>query len=1339
MKMDFCSLKLRFYFLLPFYFAISCFANEMKLVSQTHFIPLNDNPKLKHAVVDAIVKDSDGYMWFGTQDGLFRYDGFNYKVFKPNNSPDSISHNSTYTLYVDSKERLWIGTVGGGLNLYLPESESFKSYRYDSNKNSISHDIVTSITEDKKGILWIGTKGGGLNKFNPEDGIFEHFDEKSKPFALSNPDINALFFLKDSNSLLVATEKGIDQVFVNSGEVKSHKRVQNNKETKTQLNAFNGIAQLDELRVIVVGPLGVFTLNLQTTEFAELSELHPALAKFGWDAVIDKAGKLWISTFSAGVISCDLSVKKCAQHVFSQKNERSIAGDKVRDIYLDDEGLLWFGTMGAGVSRYNPKSEQFGHLSIEGVMGEHPDIWAIEELSNNRLLLGTFGHGLLSTSLSDNLIFSQSNLTNLEIGHNQIWWLKQTTSGDIWASSFGGGLFKIPEDNSSIINFKHNANSSNSLSFNYPWAIYEDADNMLWVGTYGRGLNKLNIETELFDRYVPSESDQASISYHQISAIFRDSKERLWIGTYGGGLNLFNEKSRSFTVFKNIESKNDSLPHNSVIAIVEDHQGNIWVGTEGGGIAKLVDDSNGKFIVLSEENGLKNNNIASLVFDNANQLWVSHNDGLSRYNPVTNILLNFSAADGLQSNVFNTNSAKKLSDGRLVFGGGQGINIFDPKEIKVILPPSTPVIQEVILVQGTNEEQRIELQSSNHFSYDVNYIKFNFSPKHFATSSKPKFRYRIAELSERWITQLSNDLILSGLKSGSYTLEIQASFNDEHWSDSSKYSFTIEPPYYQTKTAYAVYIAIIILFIILIIRIRTQQLKRNQYILEEKVLTRTEQLGNAIKQRDSLFEHMSHEFRTPLSLIVGPTEKLLTEDLSVSQRAAVTSVAANANRLHHLVEQLLSVAEVKSGITTYQTLLNEELIADFMARFNTVVEEKHINLNVQYDVKTPVAIKLSHDDVDTVISNLISNAIKYSPNGSKVTFSLACNDKQLEIKVADEGIGIECIDKVFDRYYREAEGTPGTGLGLTIVRDIVESSEGSVVVENNMNAGVTFTALLPIISVLPEDYTVIDQDNSHPLSQIAKMEKTILIVEDDIELQKFLKESLSEYVDVKVCDDGIKALAFLENNKLPDLILSDVQMPNMDGLTLCKQVKNNDMLNHIPFVFLSAQSAIKSQLAGYQAQGDDYIAKPFVHSVLIRKVINSLKTLDAYRAFVKTSLNGIESNKGSLKNTERVFIDKLNSAFSSVYSDTSIKSGDIASAMHVTEKTLLRKIESLTGETTSILLRNYRLMKALEKLKAGMSSKEAAFSSGFSSPAYFGKCFKDKYGVTPSNAEEVNS
>ena len=1310
----------------------------MKLVSQTHFIPLNDNPKLKHAVVDAIVKDADGFMWFGTQDGLFRYDGFNYKIFKPSDSQDSISHNSTYTLYVDSKERLWIGTVGGGLNLYLPESETFKTYRYDPNKNSISHDIVTSITEDKNGVLWIGTKGGGLNKFNPEDDFFEHFNEKSKTISLSNPDINALFYLKSSNSLLVATEKGLDQVFVNSGEVKSHKRVQNNNETKTQFNAFNGIAQLDEQRVVVVGPLGAFILNLQSSEFSDLSELHPVLANFGWDAVLDKSGKLWVSTFSAGVISCDLSVKKCAQHVFSQKNERSIAGDKVRDIYLDDEGLLWFGTMGAGISRYNPKSEKFGHLSVEGVTGEHPDVWAIEELSNNRLLLGTFGHGLLSTLLPDNLIFSQSNLTDLAVGHNQIWWLKQTTNGDIWASSFGGGLFKIPKDNSEIFNFKHDTNSSNSLSFNYPWAIYEDADNMLWVGTYGRGLNKLNIETELFDRYVPSENVQGSISYHQISAIFRDNKERLWVGTYGGGLNLFNEESRSFTVFKNIEGKNDSLPHNAVIAIVEDEQNNIWVGTEGGGIAKLIDDINGQFIIFNEENGFKNNNIAAMVFDNSNQLWVSHNDGLSRYNLFTNTLSNFSAAEGLQSNVFNTNSAKKLADGRLVFGGGQGINIFDPKDIKVLLPPSSPVIQDVILVQGTNEEKRIELQTSNHFSYDVNYIKFNFSPKHFATSSKPKFRYRIAELSIRWINQVSNALILSGLKPGSYTLEIQAGFNDKHWSDSSKYSFVIEPPYYQTKAAYAVYVAIIILFIILIIRIRTQQLKRNQCILEEKVLTRTEQLGNAIKQRDSLFEHMSHEFRTPLSLIVGPTEKLLTEDLSASQRAAVTSVAANANRLHHLVEQLLSVAEVKSGITMNQTLVNEELIAGLMTRFNTAVEEKHINLKVQYDEKTPVAIRLSHDDIDTVISNLISNAIKYSPKGSNITISLVCRDKQLEIKVADEGIGIECIVKVFDRYYREAEGTPGTGLGLTIVRDIVESREGSIVVENNMNAGVTFTVLLPIISALPEEQTVIDQDYSHPQIQLAKMDKTILIVEDDIELQKFLEESLSEYVNVKVCDDGIKAMAFLENNKLPDLILSDVQMPNMDGLTLCKQVKNNDMLNHIPFLFLSAQTAVRSQLAGYQVQADDYIAKPFVHSVLIRKVMNSLKTLDAYRTFVKTSLNGIQSNKDCLKSTERIFIDKLNSAFSSVYNDTSIKSGDIASAMHVSEKTLLRKIESLTGETTSILLRNYRLMKALEKLKTGMSSKDAAFRSGFASPAYFGKCFRDKYGVTPSNAEEVS-
>ena len=1346
-----------------------------------HFEHLTVEEGLSYNTVLSIYQDSRGFLWIGTYNGLDRYDGYKFIHYR-NSEEDStsISDSKIRALCEDNDGNIWVGTWSGGINKFLRDEEKFKRYRHNPDvPNSLSSDGILSICKDKSGNLWIGTEGGGLDYFDIKQESFYHY--------INNPD--------DPNSLGI---NSVSMVYLDKGGtlwcggkgglykfIKEEKR-------------FISINSTDD------NQQGICGKNVTTM-------------------MEDHLENYWIGTADGGLNKYNPSTNTSLCYLYDPSNPNSLSDIGVQSILEDSDGLFWLGNFNSGLILFDPQKGVFtnyrkeyndpGSLSDDG-------IYTIYEDKSHIIWIATWSGGINKYDKNkERFITYYHNPNNINsLSSNNVYGIYKDKSGILWVGTDGGGLNGIDEATHIFTHYRHNPENKSSISSDYVYSIGEDIDGNLWVATYDAGLNRFDRKTNNFQRYQHDPNDPASLGADGISQIFCDSYgdlwvgvynlgldrlkrngegfihyrnnpldshsvnskiytffedrfRNLWIGTYGGGLMMYNRKTDDFDFYNKNNSK-FSISSNIISSICEDLDGILWVGTGGNGFNRF--DRSKKIIKhYSEKDGLLNDIIYGILNDHNGNLWISTGKGISRFNIKNESFTNYDSRNGLQGNDFNQWSYYKARDGRMYFGGTKGFNVFNPDEIinnpyppKIVITNfmilHNPVAVgydslwgRTILEKSITETKRIEL---NH---DDNIISIEFAALDYHIPGKNKYAYYLEGFDKNWAHTDANHRLITytNLDPGEYTLKVNGSNSDGLWNKTGvSLKIIIHSPWWATWWSYILY-GLIFTFIFTgstRFYLNRQRL-RNQLVLEHEHAKKLEEIDEL---KSSFYANISHEFRTPLMLILGPVEKLISKLADEDGKKQAGLIKGNATRLLRLINQLLDLSKIEAGKLKLRASTGNiaQFIKGLAMEFESIAEQKDINLKLNFE-KEDIEAYFDKEKLEKIITNLMSNAVKFTQKGGTLTVSLSIIDHTLEIIVKDTGIGIpkSKLPKVFDRFYQvdgsQTREYEGTGIGLALTKELVELHKGQIFLDSEEGKWTEVSIYLPLGKEHLAEGERIEKDDTEEkeitLSEVEGVkekidkedtlaenlvDKTIvLVVEDNPDVREYIKDALIDVYHVEEAANGEQGLRKAEKY-IPDLIVSDIMMPKMDGYEMTRQIKKDEKTSHIPVILLTAKSDKASKLEGLGLGADDYLIKPFDTAELLVRIKNLIDTRKFLQEkFGHDTFVAHKIEKPKFSQIDEVFMGRIIGVIEKNISDEEFSIEDIATEIGMGRTQIYRKIKGLTGKSPSVYLRSVRLARAQEMIQRREATiSEISYKVGFSSPAYFSRCFKDEFGYSPS-------
>lgn len=1331
---------------------------------------------LSQSTVYAITMDADGFMWFGTRDGLNRYDSRNIKVYKKRANDDhSLSGNNVLCFYRDAGNRLWIGT-SEGLSIYNAELDNFIVSRNDpSDARSLSSNYVSSIVEDNQGNIWLATHGG-LNLVTSTTPLrfdtFAHHDDD--PESLIHNEVRTLFV--DSRGILwLGTTIGVSKVIRDSH---GNFKFENHTVFSDGLNGrswINCLAEDDDGNILIATEQeGIKVLDRKSgrISIAKFSGISPRPIENV--RVLKRIGdKLWIGGLE-GLFIYDSKTGKVVAQRNDPNNNLSLSDNSVRSIFTDSHGTIWVGTFYGGVNQYSPMARQFGELAI----------------TNSRNQKAYKIASAMATDKYQNL----------------------------WVSTDGSGLYCLNREGKIIRQFKHDADKPGSLSHNKIKCLLPDDDG-LWVGTIN-GLNFYDYRTGKFDQYFHDSSDPRSIGDDRIYDIKKDSRGRIWIATYRGGLCLFDKRTKEFHRFVSDPEVAGSLTSNGVtyihedvdknlwvgtvsglhkmpagktifeqygnhalnnpegggdyiLCIYEDHNRNLWIGTRDTGL-KLKSGDSDELTTFSMKDGLPGNNINGILEDAKGDLWLSTENGLSRLDPTTLTFKNYNRNDGLVCTEFNFNSFHVDNNRFMYFGGYNGIVKFHPDSIKENGEPPIVLFTKLRIF---NQEVPIDPQGrgvlnktlartpSLTLNYLQNVFSIEFAALNFVNANKNQYAYKLVGFENEWNQVTDPEATYMNLTPGDYTLLVKASNNDGVWmEDPIRLQLTILPPPWKTWWAYSIYCFIILGLLFALIRFNKMRWKlAHDLKIEHMEKEQQEQLHRA---KLNFFTNIAHEIRTPLTLIVSPVE-VLTERYASNPfvQRQLKMVSANTGRLMRLINQLLDFQKQEAGNLKLKPSKGNivQLLKEIVFSFTEHANSRHIRLQFRTS-HNDVFVNFDRDELEKVFCNLIHNAFKFTPGGGEIAVSMDTmsggegREKEfVSIKVEDNGIGIpaEDLPKIFNRFF-QAENTKinesGFGIGLALAKGIINLHGGTIEVDSREaelgHSGFTrFTITLPLASSeLPfvnsvdmppmlESLLRLDDGNGRDPEEQQNAtpdnRPTIHLVEDNAEIRACLKTILDPNYRVVESSNGKEAWEYASCH-LPDLIISDIAMPEMDGLEFTRRIKRDERTNHIPVFLLTARGASEHHIEGMETEADDYIVKPFHARILELKVRNMLSSRDRLKEKYHRVVT-LEPQHEELEDPANKFLKRLLTVLENNINDPDFNVAKLATEIGMSRPVLFRKVKVLTGLSVIDLIRSTRLKKAEMLLKQRkMTISEVAFTVGFNDPKYFSKSFRQQYGKTPS-------
>ena len=1340
------------------------------------FSHLNVNNGLSQNLINCIYRDSKGFVWFGTNAGLNRFDGSNFETFSNKNPINgSIADNNINAITEDKNGNLWIGT-GRGVSILNGNTYEFTDFNYASTLPNQCGDIyyINSISSDKQGNIWIGTNNGfyfndiaggsihhilidSLNCSAPLNGITSIVQDKNGKMWMSSK--NGFIIRYDPLSKKNEKFKIPDK----SGEL-------TNSVTRLYIDRDN------DLWVGNLFGLYLFHTDKEVWDnhFKDKLVQSDELKRIGSISQnID--GLIWVAADGGGAYIFDKKQWNITNLKYQPFDDQKLSSNGLSYVHCDRDGIVWLGTTKKGVNFYKKNINKFRiYKNLAGDINSlsNNDANAIIEDHKGNIWIGTDGGGLnYLDRKTEKIRRIESNISSGNaLSSNIIVSLYKDHADKIWIGTYFGGLNRYDPSSGKFTVYKHISDDSTSIADDRIYAISEDKINNLWVGTLGSGISRLDTKT---NKFIQLNTRNSSICDNYITSIYRDKNNHLWISTTNG-LTYYNNASQTFKCFKNDRNNKNSINDDNVINCFEDSRGFFWVCTKNG--LNLLDRSNNSFRHFTIEDGLPSNSVHGIVEDEYSNLWISSKNGISKLalknvqsiNNFEFTFNNYNITDGLQGKEFNQSSAFRTTDGEIFFGGPDGLNAFYPDEIKEdttiakmifrdfrIFNKSIPYGQKynnrILLDKPIFNTNKIELKYQEN-SFTIDFIALNyFFPE------RNVYAYKLEGFDNQWITSdgNKNSATYTNLTNGTYDFRVKEVIGKFEGKEISL-KIIVLPPFWKSWIAYILYAILIFSTLIFL---------RHLILVRERINNRIEHErleAHHIHEIDSLkikfFTNISHEFRTPLTLILAPVEKLLIDLKDKPEVKYLKLIEQNAKRLLQMVNQLLDFRKMEVQGFSYNPSFGDivAFLNEAVSSFNNLSEQKHIELTFKTKIKE-LNTYFDKDKLEKIMFNLLSNAFKFTPGYGQVSVSVTveATNKQLindntstnlVVKIEDTGIGIpeDKIEKIFTRFFQvdsTGQVEKGTGIGLSLVVEFVKLHDGEIFVTSEIGKGSCFTLHLPVNNsglIIEPTEEQIEEVNHFPVIIADKSEKhysserpVLLIAEDNDDLRFYLKDNLLEHYQIHEASNGEEALKKIQKI-VPDLIISDIMMPGMDGIELCRRVKSDRTICHIPLVLLTARSSEQQQLEGLEKGADDYITKPFNFQILEAKIDNIINLRKNLRLLFKNKLQ-IEPNEITVTSLDEQFMRKALELVEKNIAITEYSVETMSRDLGMSRTLLYKKILALTGKPPLEFIRSLRLKRAALLLsKSQMNVSEIAFQVGFNDPKYFSKHFKNEFGVLPS-------
>jgi signal transduction histidine kinase/ligand-binding sensor domain-containing protein/DNA-binding response OmpR family regulator len=1355
--------KILFYGFL--YILIIFFTN---LFAQKNNIINWPQPKFKHFTVKdglpensvfAIEQDYLGYLWFGTQNGLVKYDGYLMKVYQSDLSKSQSDEGRFITcIYEDKLNTLWIGTLEG-LTQYDRVKDTYVNYNCNPSDNkSISSNNVNCVYEDNSGNLWVGTDNG-LNLFDRNVKNFKHYkfyDSNSSKYPnnnLSKIKINSIIEYPSKGKLLLCMDHvGLYSLDIATKQFREFKLCFNEKQIDNFYSFFLG---KDSTLWIgcSTGLIKYHPKNIICKLYNNLYYGDSIRRENSIKIVESNDGMLYISFANGGLVFFDPKDETFQRFLSEDNNPQGFHGNYVNALYVDRSGILWIGTWSNGLSKYDGRKIKFHSLMNEPtnpnslnsnwVLSIFPDIsegiWIITDrmVEKWNAKSGKIDHMLQYENFSSTNYFIDGLIDNM---------------GSLWIGTIKQGIVKFDPATGSHSFYFSNQKLPVNL-YNIPvLPILKDHLGYFWIGTIGKGLYRFNPETGAGDVFRYNADDTQTINNDEILTIYEDSYNTIWIGTQDG-LNKYDRNRNSFT-----HTKLSATP-----TIYEDKGGNFWIGTYTNGLY-LFDRNKGKIIAnFTEKDGLTNNAVRSIIEDDSGNLWLGTYNGLSKFNVKNKSFKNYYTEDGLNDNFMQMNTTSKSSDGILYFGMvGKGINYFHPDSIKDDPIPPQVVIENISLFNRPDEKLNYEGFISEfemiELPYNQNDLLFEYVGLHFSEPAKNKYKYILEGFDENWIDAGNQRAATyTNLDHGEYIFKVNAANRDGIWNEKgASIKIIILPPWWKTMWAYISYILFIAGILYFTWRLQLKRIRTKHEFEMSKF--EAEKLHEVDELKSRFFANISHEFRTPLTLILGPAKDIIDSTKEIKTKQTAGLIKRNAGRLLGLVNQLLDLSKLEAGKMKLETREQDivPLLKGLVLSFSSLADLKKIKLDFN-TTQDGIDIYLDKDKIEKIINNILTNAFKFTPEGGKIEVSVEKKVNEVEIKISDNGIGIpeENMDKIFDRFYqvdgshtREQEGT---GIGLALTKELVELHKGKIEVESETGKGTTFIVRIPLGKehLKPEEITEekTEKKNQIPIDEPElivetnnRKEKTdidvfletdkplLLVVEDNSDVRKYIISHLEDNYRIQEAVDGEDGLkqAF---NHIPDLIISDIMMPKMDGFELCNKLKTDERTSHIPIIMLTAKATSHDKISGYEIGADDYVMKPFDATELKVRVKNLIELRRKLQEKFRSADFALPTELSSI---DEQFMKRVLKTINEHISEEEFSIDELGKEVAMSRQHLHRKLKAISGKSPSLFIRSVKLAKAKKLIMERKGTiSEISFLVGFGSPAYFNKCFKEEFGYSP--------
>lgn len=1326
---------------------------RVRAIESINFIHIGVNEGLSQNTVFDITQDKQGNMWFATYDGLNKYDGYDFTIYRHNESdPHSIGSVIVRACITDTQGRIWAGTEEG-LSLYDTEQDRFQNFRYSKNKKTLAINGIIEINE--KQLLLYTNQNENLLTFDTETHCFS--DNPLHPSLLN---ILPTAIAKQDNHIYIGSYKG---VFSYSISDKTLKSIMPDKLKGKQILSI--LQQSPILLWIGTEGHGLYKVNLQTQEITNYvnnpKNPNSISSNYIRSLTLDPQNRLWIGTLNSLSIY-DEKHDSFNNHTSNIEISGSLSQTSIRDIFMDAHGGMWLGTYYGGLNYYHPLKNRFHNIQFTAKKNSLNcnTIGCIKEDAQKGIWIGTnngglnhynphtqqFTHymreeGLMSNDIKDIYIDEANDL--------------------VYIGTHTGGL-GILHRKSGQIEIFHNEEVKNIYD------IEPAANGELWM-TGMSMLVRFNPRNKTFQS-INSQIDGQPLAEDQFTYFLRDSKRRLWIGGEKG-LSVYTEKDNGL-LNTMIIPESSPLNYKSINCIHEARNGIFWIGTRNG--IYRFDESKKETRQYTTAHGLPNNVVHGILEDSSGNLWLSTNQGLSCFQPNTEKFRNYADSDGLQSNQFTNNAHCRTADGQMYFGGINGITLFHPEQI--VDNPYTPLVvitqlhlfnrkvfpndDTGILKTDISGTKSITL-SSKQSMFSLDFVVSNYISGNHNT-----FAYMLQGFDKEWYYSNSlRTVSYSNLPAGTYHFLVKAANSDGKWNETpTELEIVVLPVWYKTWWAILLFVIAFISITIFIFRYFWLRKSMEAKLQMERVDKERQKEVSEMKLR--FFINISHELRTPLTLILAPVQEMLDKVSDRWLHRQLEHVQKNTNRLLHLVNQLMDYRRAELGVFNLKVRLNliHNVVEKNFLFYERLAQRKRIAYNLSSNAEGR-EIFCDPDYMELIVNNLLSNAFKYTGEGKNITVTLKEENHELLLQVKDTGSGIP-VDKqgkIFERFYQADNEHLGSGIGLSLVQRLVELHHGRIELESEEGVGSTFSIYLPTeeSAYLPEEkqvesesieeqrvYTtnnrdmyVIDTEDEEisegettPDETAAKdgqNKESILIVEDNPDIRQYLCEELGKTYHILKAENGEEALSIVKEQEV-GLILTDVMMPVMDGLQLCKQIKQNLRTCHIPVIILSAKTDLKEQLEGLQVGADDYIPKPFSMIMIATKIKNLFRT--RYRAIEHYSNSlKVEPEKVALNPLDEELLKKAIAIVEKHMDNVEFSTEIFAREMCMSRSNLHIKMKALTGESANDFIRKMRFNQACKLLKEGKYTvSEISGMVGFNTPSYFATSFKKYFGCLPS-------